>query len=64
MKNLKPILLVEDDKVDVLKVERALRDKNILNPVVHPDDGELLGDWYCHGVRRVRRGTQRPSMHR
>jgi CheY-like chemotaxis protein len=40
MRNLKPILLVEDDKVDVLKLTRALRDKHIPNPVVHPDDGE------------------------
>jgi CheY-like chemotaxis protein len=39
MKNLKPILLVEDDRVDVLKVTRALHDRNISNPVVHPDDG-------------------------
>ena len=40
MKSCKPIMLVEDDMVDVLKVTRALRDRHVLNPVVHPDDAE------------------------
>jgi len=40
MKSLKPILLVEDDKVDVMQVKRALQERNIPNPLVHPDDGK------------------------
>ena len=40
MKNLKPILLVEDDDVDVMTVERALKDLNIKNQLVNKADGE------------------------
>ena len=40
MKNLKPILLVEDDGVDVMTVERALKDLNIKNQLVNKADGE------------------------
>lgn len=41
MKNSdKPILLVEDDQVDVMTVKRALKEVNITNPVVNPENGE------------------------
>jgi len=40
MKNSKPILLVEDDGVDVMTVERALKDLNIKNQLVNKADGE------------------------
>ncbi len=41
MKNSdKPILLVEDDQVDVMTVKRALKEINVTNPVVNPENGE------------------------
>jgi CheY-like chemotaxis protein len=40
MRNSKPILLVEDDRVDAMTVERALKDLNVTNPLVHMANGE------------------------
>ena len=40
MRNLRPILLVEDDRVDVMRVERAVKDLKITNPLVRSTDGE------------------------
>jgi len=40
MRNLKPILLVEDDRVDVMTVERALKELKVTNPLVHSANGE------------------------
>jgi CheY-like chemotaxis protein len=37
---LKPILLVEDDDVDAMTVQRAFEDLKIANPLVHLSDGE------------------------
>lgn len=39
MRDLRPILLVEDDGVDIMTVERALKDRQISNPLIHPRDG-------------------------
>lgn len=36
----KPILLVEDDRVDVMTVMRALREIKVTNPVVNLENGE------------------------
>ena len=36
----KPILLVEDDRVDVMTVMRALKEIHVVNPVVHVEHGE------------------------
>ncbi len=36
----KPILLVEDDQVDVMTVKRALKDIHVTNPVVNLENGE------------------------
>ncbi len=36
----KPILLVEDDKVDVMTVRRALNDIRVTNPLVNLENGE------------------------
>jgi len=36
----KPILLVEDDQVDVMTVKRALKEIHVTNPVVNPENGE------------------------
>ena len=40
MRNLKPILLVEDDDVDVMTVERAFKDHEIKNQLVNTANGE------------------------
>jgi len=40
MRNSKPILLVEDDHVDVMTVKRALKDLNIQKPLVCAANGE------------------------
>jgi CheY-like chemotaxis protein len=40
MKSTKPILLVEDDDVDVMTVERALKDVRVTNPLHVATDGE------------------------
>jgi CheY-like chemotaxis protein len=34
------ILLVEDDQVDVMTVKRALKEVNVMNPVVNLENGE------------------------
>ena len=36
----KPILLVEDDIVDVMTIRRALKELHVLNPVLHMEHGE------------------------
>jgi CheY-like chemotaxis protein len=40
MRNTKPILLVEDDRVDAMTVQRALKDLKITNLLVHKLNGE------------------------
>ena len=40
MRNLRPILLVEDDLVDVMAVKRALADLKVQNELVHVNNGE------------------------
>ena len=40
MLNSKPILLVEDDRVDALTVERALGELELKNKLVHVSNGE------------------------
>jgi len=36
----KPLLLVEDDQVDVMTIRRALKEIHVVNPVVHVENGE------------------------
>jgi len=36
----KPILLVEDDQVDIMTVMRSLKEINVTNPVVSKENGE------------------------
>lgn len=36
----KPILLVEDDQVDVMTIRRALKEIHVVNPVIHVENGE------------------------
>lgn len=40
MRNSKPILLVEDDTVDVMTVKRALKDLQVMSELVSTGDGE------------------------
>jgi CheY-like chemotaxis protein len=40
MRSSRPILLVEDDRVDVMTLERAMKDLNVTNPVVNVRNGE------------------------
>jgi CheY-like chemotaxis protein len=38
--NSQPILLVEDDQVDVMTVKRALKEIHVTNPLVNLENGE------------------------
>jgi len=40
MRNSKPILLVEDDRVDTITIQRAFKDLKVANPLVNTVDGE------------------------
>jgi len=40
MRNLKPILLVEDDSIDAMTVRRAFKDLKVTNQLVHVVNGE------------------------
>lgn len=35
MRNLQPVLLLEDDTVDAMAVKKAIRDLNVGNPLIH-----------------------------
>jgi CheY-like chemotaxis protein len=41
----KPILLVEDDQVDIMTILRALKEIHVCNPVVSMENGEAALDW-------------------
>jgi CheY-like chemotaxis protein len=45
MRDSKPILLVEDDSVDVMTVKRALRDVHVTNQLIHTGNGEEALDY-------------------
>lgn len=40
MRNSQPILLVEDDRVDVMTVQRAFKDLKVTNQLIHSNNGE------------------------
>ena len=40
MRSTRPVLLVEDDVVDMMTVRRAFEELNLSNPLVHVSDGE------------------------
>ena len=56
MKKSKPILLVEDDNVDAMTVERALKDLRITDKLVRATNGEEALDYL-----RIS-GGKRPSV--
>lgn len=44
-----PILIIEDDEVDLMSIQRALKDLKIANPTIHAKDGaEALN--YLYGT--------------
>ena len=45
MRNLKPVLLLEDDNVDAMTVKRALKDLEVKNPLVRVLNGEQALDY-------------------
>jgi CheY-like chemotaxis protein len=56
MRNSKPILLVEDDRVDAMTVKRALKDLNVTNLLVHTPNGKEAFE-YLTGE-----GNERPCI--
>lgn len=40
MRSSKPILLIEDDRVDAMTTERAMKELNVANELVHTINGE------------------------
>jgi CheY-like chemotaxis protein len=56
MRNSKPILLVEDDSVDVMMVKRALKDLNVTNLLVQTPNGKEAFE-YLTGE-----GNERPCI--
>jgi CheY-like chemotaxis protein len=40
MANQRPILLVEDDRVDAMTVKRAIRQIKMHHPLIHAENGE------------------------
>lgn len=55
MKNNKPILLVEDDRVDVMTVKRALREINVTNELQITSNGE-------EALEHLRNGHEKPCI--
>ncbi len=53
MKSDKPVLLVEDDRVDAMTVERAFRDLHVTNPLNIVGNGEEALS-YLRGPENVR----------
>lgn len=51
MRSKKPILVVEDDEVDVMTLKRACKELRIANPVLVAEDGELALDLLRTGER-------------
>jgi CheY-like chemotaxis protein len=56
MRNSKPILLVEDDRVDAMMVKRALKDLSVTNLLVHTPNGKEAFE-YLTGE-----GNERPCI--
>ena len=36
----KPLLVIEDDQVDVMTIKRALKEIHVANPIIHMENGE------------------------
>ena len=55
MHNSKPILLVEDDQVDAMIVERALKSLKVANKLVHKLDGKEALDYLIESIITLRK---------
>ncbi len=53
MRSTKPIMLIEDDQVDVMTVRRALKDLEINNEVVHAGNGEEALNYLKNSVNTL-----------
>jgi CheY-like chemotaxis protein len=63
MKNNIPILLVEDDQVDVMTVERAFKKSKILNPLYVASNGEEALAYLRHaGAYKDPESSPRPGI--
>jgi len=56
VRNSKPILLVEDDRVDVMTLKRALDDQKVISPLVQVTNGEEAIEYLRNG------GNQEPCL--
>jgi CheY-like chemotaxis protein len=56
MRNSKPILLVEDDNIDAMTVERVLKGLKVTNPLVRTNNGEEALDYLRN------EGNQKPCL--
>lgn len=52
MRSSKPILLAEDDQVDAMTVERALKDLKVTNQLIHKVNGEEALEYLRDGASR------------
>ena len=57
--NLQPILLVEDNEDDAFFMTQAVRDADIVNPLIHVEDGQQAID-YLAGTGRFQDRTKYP----
>jgi DNA-binding NarL/FixJ family response regulator len=56
MRSSKPILLVEDDKIDAMTVKRALQELNVANQLIHTLNGEEAVEYLRNN------GNQKPCV--
>lgn len=55
MKNSKPVMLIEDDTIDVMAVKRAFTDLKITNPLVCSEDGKAT-------LEQLKNGFYKPCL--
>ena len=55
MRNSRPILFVEDDKIDVMMMKRAMDELQIANEFVHKVNGE-------EALQYLRNGGEKPAL--
>ncbi len=56
MRNQKPVLVVDDDHVDVIMIERAFKKLNISNPLVNSSNGKEALDYLRNN------GNEKPDI--
>lgn len=54
--NLQPLLLVEDNEDDAFFMQQAVRDADIVNPLIHVEDGQQAIDYLAGSGRFADRG--------